>query len=149
MSVCLHSCLIHTKCSLHLVLHRVFSSVACPTLPYFSTLSHKRNDFGEKVIEHEMCVLIFSTNLSETFLILRRIQPDIITNVHRPSCKLPVILAKFLLTFDGSRWIFEKSSNIKFHENPSGGSPNCYRSTDGSTDVTKQTVVIRNFANAP
>jgi hypothetical protein len=31
------------------------------TLPYFSTLSHKQNDFQEKVIEHKMCVLIFST----------------------------------------------------------------------------------------
>jgi len=28
---------------------------------YFSTLSHKRHDFRGKVIEHKMCVLIFST----------------------------------------------------------------------------------------
>jgi len=42
----------------------------------------KRERFSEKqVIEHKMCVLIFSTNLSKELLILRRIQRDIIINV--------------------------------------------------------------------
>ena len=36
--------------------------------------------FGKKVIKCKMCVLIFSANLSETFLILRAIQQDFITN---------------------------------------------------------------------
>ena len=52
----------------------VSSSVAFAGLQYFSTLSDKRRDFLEQVMEHKMCVLIFSTNLSETFLILTIIQ---------------------------------------------------------------------------
>jgi hypothetical protein len=41
-------------------MHRIMSTVACPALPHFSALTHKLQDFREKVIEHEMCVLIFS-----------------------------------------------------------------------------------------
>jgi hypothetical protein len=74
----------------------ILSSVAYPDVPYFSTLSHKRRDFRKiKIDEHKMCVLTFSTNLSETLLTLRRIQSGTITNVLRSSCKVPVILVRF------------------------------------------------------
>jgi hypothetical protein len=39
--------------------------------------------------------LNLSTNLSEKFLILRRIEGDIIINAHRTPCKLPVVLVRF------------------------------------------------------
>jgi hypothetical protein len=57
----------------------ILSSVARRAVPYFSTLSH---DFRKKVIEHEMRVLILSEVLSETFLIIRRTERDMIKNVY-------------------------------------------------------------------
>jgi len=54
----------------------IMSSMACPTLQYFSTLSHKLHD-KKKVIELKMYVLIFST-FFETFLILRIVERGMI-----------------------------------------------------------------------
>ena len=48
----------------------VFSFVASAAPPYFSKLSTELHDFGEKVTEHKMCILIFSTTfIKKTFLI--------------------------------------------------------------------------------
>jgi hypothetical protein len=41
--------------------HIILSCVACLRIPYFSILSHKRHDFREKIIQHKIRVLIFST----------------------------------------------------------------------------------------
>jgi hypothetical protein len=73
----------------------ILPSVACLAVQYFSRLSQERHDFwGNKVIGHKMRVLIFSTNLSETFLILRKSERGSVTNVHRSSCKVPVIVVR-------------------------------------------------------
>jgi len=62
---------------------------------------------------------------------------------------------QILMEIEFSRQIFEKYSNIRFHENPSSESRGVPcgrtdgRTTDGQTDMTKLTVAFRYFANAP
>jgi hypothetical protein len=75
------------------VCHILLSPVVCLAVPHFSTLSCKQHDFWEKVIVHKMYVLIFSLNLSETFLILRRNQWDVVINICSSSCKIPLFLS--------------------------------------------------------
>jgi len=41
----------------------ILSFVVCLALQYSSTLSHKRHDFGKKVIEHKMYFVIFSAKI--------------------------------------------------------------------------------------
>jgi hypothetical protein len=68
---------------------------ACPVVPYFSTLPLKHHDFRKELLNTK-CAFWFSLHLlSETFLILRRTQRDMIRNVHKSSCKLPDILVIF------------------------------------------------------
>ena len=71
----------------------VLSSVFCPALHYFSTLSHKRHNFREKMLLSIKCVSLFSLQFFlEIFDILRRTERDVIRNVYWPSCKIHVIL---------------------------------------------------------
>jgi len=106
--------------------------------------------YGKKKLLNTKCVFWFPVQLlSEKFLILRRIERDMIINVHRSSCKVPVILVRL-------QWILNfldrlsKKKNLKcqkFHENPSirpVWAELFY--ADGQTDMTKLTVAFRNFA---
>jgi hypothetical protein len=122
------------------------SSLTCVELSYFSTSSHKRNEFrGKKYTEYEICVLIFATNSSEICLILRRIQRDTIIRVHMPSCKVPVILVRFLWNL---KFLDRFSKHIHVQNfmkiRPVGDVPR--RRTERQTD--RQTATFRNFANA-
>ena len=100
----------------------VTSFVAPLASPYFSTLSHKRHDFRKKKSYWTLNVFWFSQQrLSNTFLILSRIQWDTVINVKRLDVKYALFLSNFNETWIFSTY-FRKNSSITFHQNPSTGS---------------------------
>ena len=151
LSVCLYLWVPSVKCACV-----ILSSVAWSALQYFSTLSLKRDDFRKKVIEHKMCVLIFSTtfvwNISHSKKKLARYDHKCISvfmNSNRYSSQI-------LMKLEFSRQICEKYWDSKFHETSSIVSRVVPRGrTDGRSD--RQTdrhdeanfTVFRNFQNAP
>ena len=91
-----------------------------PLLQYFSTLSHKWNDFRlKKVFEHKMCVLSFSTtfvwNISHA-----KNQYD--KKIHISVFIKGRLFFPISVKLEFYRRLFEKYSDIKFHEKPSSGS---------------------------
>jgi uncharacterized membrane protein YdjX (TVP38/TMEM64 family) len=72
----------------------ILQSLVRPTLPRSLHYVINGTIFG-KFIEQIIRVSIVSTTLSETFLIVRRIQRDIFMEVHRSSCHTSVIHFRF------------------------------------------------------
>ena len=70
------------------------SSAACLALPYFSTLSHKRHDFGGEKNRTWNVFWFCLQLLSETLLFLRRTKGDI-SYMYRVSYTTPVVLVRF------------------------------------------------------
>jgi len=104
--------------------------------------------------------------LSGTFLILRRIQRDIVINIHI-FMRNSRYSSHIVMNLEFSRQIFEKQSNIKFHEKCVQFEQSCSirkgtqsdRGTDGradeqidrdrQTEMMKRIVAFRNFENVP
>jgi len=81
-SVCVCVCsLRYPACKTHAPYYIVICGLSgCAIFLYI--ISYTAQFSKKKITEHKMCVLIFSTLLSETFLILRIIQRDIIVGLH-------------------------------------------------------------------
>jgi hypothetical protein len=140
VSVCLvirHTTRMRRYCRLWLVwLYHIF--------PHYLI---KGTIFGKTLLNLK-CVFWFSLQLlSETFLILRRIQRDMIIKAHRSSCKVPIVLSDFNET-----WMFStdcrKILKIPNFINIDPVGAELFH-VYGRTDVTKLIVVFRSFANAP
>jgi len=108
----------------------------------FPTLSHKRRNFlkKKKNTQHRIVFPFCLQNFSEAFLILRKIQCDIMTNVHRSSCTVPLFLSD-INEYWNFLTDFQKIFKVKCHENLTGGRRAVPRGgADGRTDMTKVTV---------
>jgi hypothetical protein len=123
----------------------ILSSVACLAVPYFSHYLINGTIFGEKLLNIK-CVLWFVLQLlSETFLILRRIQRDIMINVHRSLCTH--CCCQIVITLELSRQIFEeKKPQISNFMKIRPVVTELLRA-DRRADMSELTVDFRNFAN--
>ena len=74
--------------------------VACLEIACFFTLFHEGQNFRKCVIENKICLLVFSTILSEIFLILRRSWRDIFINVYSGSCNITCYYCQILMTIE-------------------------------------------------
>jgi hypothetical protein len=125
------------------------SYVACPALQYFSTLSHKRRDFRKKVLNTK-CGFRVSTTFPWNIFHPRKKWARYDQKLILVFMKSALYPCPILMKLEFSLQIFEKYSNIKFHENLSCGSRvvPCEQ-TDGWTDMTKLIAAFRIFENAP
>jgi hypothetical protein len=125
----------------------ILPSVVCLALPYFCTLSHKRNDFREMLLNTKRVFWFFLQLLSETFLILRRTQRNIVINIDSFLCKVPVILVRFLSDVDSLDRLSKNTQLSNFMKIRRVGAKLFH--ADGRTDMTKLVATFRSFANAP
>jgi hypothetical protein len=146
--MCLYSCLSYLACKSHPFWVGLYCHL-WPLCLYHIFARYVINDtiFGKKKLNIK-CVFWFSLQLlSEIFLILGRIQRDIIINAYRFPCKVPVTLVRcdWNLNFCGK---FSKNTQISNFMKIRPVWDELFHS-DGWTDTTKVTVAFRNFANAP
>jgi len=142
--MCQHSCFSYPACKAHVpYLCTVICDLSGCNVCFHVIWETARFSEGGKKSEllNTKCVFSFSVQLlSEKFLILRRIQRDTVTKVHRASCKVRGILVRFEWNLNFLGRFSKNPQRIKFHENPSNGSQtDTQMDTDGHTDGHRRT----------
>jgi hypothetical protein len=119
-------------------------SVSSLAQSYFSTVSHKGHDFGRKLLNTKYVFWFSVQLLSKTFLILRRIEQDIIIICIGHNIKYQLFLSDFNQT-----WIFltdfQKILKYQILWKSIHWELSCSMWTDGQTDMTKLRVTFHNF----
>jgi len=125
----------------------IVSSVACPIVPYFYTLSHKRHEFWENVIENKMCVLILSTNFARNISHSKKIWARYYHKCTLVTMWSAVYSRQIVMYLGFSPYILENVQipNLMIIRQ---GRTELFHA-DGRTDFTKLLVDFRKFANAP
>jgi hypothetical protein len=129
--------------------HITLSSVACLTLLYFTTISHKWHNFHKKYLEYKM---VFWYSLHQMQRNISHFKMNFIKYYHKSIC-LHVTYMLFL-PYINEMWIFLTefwiSSYIKLHANPFIVSQTVpCRQMDGLTVMMKQMVTFHNLGNMP
>ena len=83
----------------------------------FSHITSQILRFKKKLLNINSVFWFSVLYLSESSLILRRNPRDTVINVHRSSCKVPVILGIFQWNLNFLNIFSKKYSSVKFHEN--------------------------------
>ena len=118
-------------------MRRILSCVACAAVSCFYTLSHKRHDFRENVMEYEMCVLIFCAtfvwNISHSKQNSVRYYHKMYKGLHWNAG----YSYKTLMKVEFSQHIFEKYSDMEFMKILPVGTELFHADgqTDGRTDI--------------
>jgi hypothetical protein len=111
----------------------------------FSTLFHKSRIFEEKRIDNKtFCFNLLYNYFSETFLTLRRIQQDIIINVHLSTRKIHVIIVRFLMKLNILSKFSKNTKLTKFAKIRPVVPIRRGERADGRKSMIKTTVTFRN-----
>ena len=103
-----------------------------------------------KIAEYKMCVLILSKLLSETFLILRRLQRNIINPHPSSSCQVSAFLVKFERNLN-FLYVFSKHTQMSnfMTTRPVGAEFFHADRQRDNQNKGRPVVAFRNFANTP
>ena len=140
MKVYLHSSLSYLARNSPSFMQRTTSSVVWVAQPLFPTLSNKQNNFREKGIEHKTRVSLQIYMKHFSFLILSRIQREMIINYIGLRVKYPLFLSDI-----NQNWILAKSSNTEFHKKSIQLKTSRSMQTE---DMSKLIVTFRNYVTA-
>ena len=92
----------------------ILSCVVCLAVPYFSTLSNKRNNFQKKIFKLKVPFFILSET-SEKFLFLRKIRRNIVLYIFIVCvcvlCKVPIILLRI---YQNMKFLYPFCKDLKY-----------------------------------